>query len=422
MKKIRLFIILVIFYSIEVYLISRFGYLASGIAFLILLLPCYIFAELENKYRIILFSLPFAAIIKINASWPSFLLLLMVILIVDYYLKTRGKISITGISIIILFCISQLMTIHIYNAEFYGILSFIFNIVFMITMFEYFSNKYNESKMSTYTSYYILGVLASIVLAFIFPGVTYYLDYSDALILSQIGRFSGLNVDPNYYSQIVLVALAFILTNIKNEKLTFKLSSIFIFLSYSGLLSKSKSFIITYTLLILIFFSYRYFDVNRKKIRNFLSELLLIIIVLMMLIIFINSIMIPLFEERTDSRDFSNGRLEIFEKYYDMIKNEPQILLIGLGASNSEKYIAKYIGKNKASHNVYIELISDTGILGIILIIILFKTYFGKNKLKLNNINILFIYPIMITSFALSMSSNDLLYAILPLVFLIDNY
>ena len=246
-----------------------------------------------------------------------------------------------------------------------------------------------------------------------------------------INRFSGINGDPNYYSQLVLVSVALLISCIiyesskKCKGSKFNKIILTMILTICGFRSRSKSYAITILVIFIMLIIYVYknkfkYDRGFNKIKALYFVVLLIVSILGAYII-ISNIIIPVITSRNEGVDFLTGRGYIWKDYISTILNNPFIILNGVGPSNGWAVVAKFIGHGDAAHNVYLEIIVEIGVLSTILCLFVLRRLFNNTKLIYNNVFSIFVIIFMFTSLGLSLSSNDAIFILLPLIFISYN-
>ena len=193
---------------------------------------------------------------------------------------------------------------------------------------------------------------------------------------SYANRFSGLQGNPNYFTLDVIIVLSSLVVAyyLKPEKIYLFL---FVLLSIFGIMSISKSFFISWVILIFIWFVISIKDniINLFKfIGLFLIAFLLIYCVAYE---YINAYVLRFAEDIGGSlASITTGRTVIWRKYLETIFSDPLILLFGSGLNSKVN--------NLGTHNTYIDCFFGFGIIGTIIFIILLKQCFvGLLKFKI---------------------------------------
>lgn len=414
-RQIIFYLKIYLFWIASGILFNRYGYnigiITTTVSFIL-----YFSLKENEKFIFILSAVPMAAIFKISSSSPSSIVLLYFIFILEYFYKHK-KVNIRLLCAFILFGFCQFFTIYVFKSSITNIFSFIINIIFCEIAFKRLNNVKNKDNL-----FKEIGIMFSLImcidilLAILYPNMAFMISYEKQNALENAGRFAALNGDPNYYSQLVAVSLCFLVANFFSKKTTIIYKILFlsmsIFLVIKGLESKSKSFVVVllflFIILIIIFIR------NSKKDNLFFLKILLISVLgILVTIIFINDILAPLFIERSmDNTSILSNRDLIWENYFHNIFNKPLVWFIGTGIMNGGNVLAN----GSAAHNVYIELFAETGLIGICMITYILNNVFKKFKIIFKSIKVFFIWALIITSFGLSLSSNDAMFVLLPIV------
>lgn len=423
-KNIHFIIMLIAIWGLYCILFDKIQYKAS-IIFSIIYIGAFILVNKEKKYYLILFALPFASIFKLSNSTPSVLIILYVIYIING-IRTN-KIKMISYIAIIGLAINQIISIFTYDANIVNIISFIVNILFIMVCMSNFMNLDNQSKervLKTSSILLAISLIFSIIVTDMMPQIPYIILRDKQTLLMSINRFCGLNGDPNYYSQLILVSIPILYGNIIEERnLLYKVGQCFlcIFLVINGFRSVSKSYALTIVILLIMLLIYTLKETLSKKV-SYLKVVLIFIVIIISVIglkYFIFGKIIPLIESRTDAGDFFTGRVQIWSEYIKLLKVNPLIILMGVGFGNEATVLSKYFGINKAPHNIYIEIITTIGISGVCLIMVLIKDLLKNIKEIFSNVRSLYIIMFLITGIGLSLSSNDAMYILFPLSTLI---
>lgn len=182
-------------------------------------------------------------------------------------------------------------------------------------------------------------------------------DEGEAIWGSGIMRFHGMMRDPNYYMTTVTVGLA----SLAKLKETGRLKLLpFVIMGIClialGVLTYSKAFFLALVLFALIYIIWQF----RNK-RIFVGVVLVVVAILAAdaLLLSENSpfaVVIARFLNSEDISDLTTGRTDIYLQYIRAILKNPLTFLFGYGMGTPEL--------EKAPHNVYIEIVYYTGIVG----------------------------------------------------------
>lgn len=260
--------------------------------------------------------------------------------------------------------------------------SFIRTAIFLvfILMFLQNSNFDNLFKKKIMISF-IFGVVLNIIL-----GILYYLVQSKFMYS---GDFSGIRNDRNYYASLIAIAISISILNMINSNKKIFWSLLLVFLLFGGLLSGSRTFLISLVWSILLLFLLL-FSRNYKKI------LLLIFIFSILSIVFWDYIEPPLKiiinRFKLDDVKTANDRFLAWSYYMKMTFSSPFSFLFG----NSSKIGYGSSTYTIVQHNLFVESISEIGFLGSLL---LFYSYFSLfKKMRKHKIKSLYGYfPLLVT-------------------------
>lgn len=407
------------------YIFKTFNY-TFGIVFSFFYILFFFYLNPEKKYYVILFTLPFASIFKIGSGLPSSIVLLYILYIIQVLLQKNTKIKTIDYLFFVLIALLQFISMSIYQGSYSNLLSFILNILFMKVCIYNFI-QLNNKQTVLYNSVYIYSVAMclTIVSADIFPEIPYIVMWEKQTLLMSINRFSGLNADPNYYSQLVLVAICLLIGSLLAKQKKTRLLGLLlgVFLIINGFRSISKSYALSIIVVIATSFYYFINSIQNKSYNDRLKKILLSIVIvnvgMISLIFVIQEFVIPIFEMRTETNDILTGRGDIWKEYINLMILKPEILSIGVGFANDANILGKELGVYMAPHNIYIELIIGCGLVGIILLLLLFRDLFKHFKYTIKSPYFMFLVIFLFTSFGLSLSSNDAFFILIPLIILL---
>ncbi len=188
---------------------------------------------------------------------------------------------------------------------------------------------------------------------------------SEAIWGSGIMRFQGLMLDPNYYMTTVMVGLAS-LAKLKEsgrmKMLPFVIMGVC--MVALGILTYSKTFFLAFVLFGVIYIIWQF----RNK-RVFVGILLVLAVVLAADVLLLSenspfAVVIARLLNSEDLSDLTTGRTDIYMAYIKEIVKSPLSFFFGYGMSTPEL--------EKAPHNIYLQIMYYTGIVGLVLIIAFF--------------------------------------------------
>jgi len=143
----------------------------------------------------------------------------------------------------------------------------------------------------------------------------------------------------------------------------------------------------------------------------------LLIAVIGCVFLFVNFVL-PVFEARSSEQtDVLTNRTGIWGDYVKALSMRTDVALWGCGAGNVSS-IMKMVGRTTSvvPHNTYLEYIIQFGLFGMILLFVSWKNMFKQIKVKLNTYYILPLVAFLITSFGISVNSNDCPYILFALL------
>ena len=198
-------------------------------------------------------------------------------------------------------------------------------------------------------------------------------------------RFVGLNVNPNYYTMDVSVAMGCLVTTMCTRNMKPIYMVLFGVLAIFGLMSVSKSFLIVLALMVVILL----LNSLRQGTTTFLKISAALILAGVLILIFAReSVETYIIRLTTDSSgDVSSitpGRGQIWLEYIKAILKSLKIMFWGAGLGAELK---------RAPHNTYLEMIYCIGLVGAAIYLFVLKSSIAIKKLPKN---ILYYVPLLI--------------------------
>ena len=212
-------------------------------------------------------------------------------------------------------------------------------------------------------------------------------NYTYANLQFNLGYNPG--ITSNYSTNAVYISIAIIsvFANYLNKKR--KSDLILLIVSFVALLYTAKRAHLIFSIITCIFM---YIFVNRKKVSKKIIKILIYVIIIGMAFV-ITSTFVPAitkvidrFEEGYQSGDMLNGRTELYSLALDLW-NDNKLLGNGWG-SYSYYYKIRYHWNNIEyldTHNVYLQLLCEVGLVGLAFFLILAFKILEKN-IKVNKI------------------------------------
>ncbi len=254
--------------------------------------------------------------------------------------------------------------------------------------------------------------------------------YAISLIASMVGGDAlratislGMNdteSDQNVLSVNIGVAVLIALDNYKKENIKllkyFNIISIFVILS--GIFStgsRGGAIATIVSLLFLLFKLYPGFTV--KKVFLLILGVAFTIYILSDYS-FLSEYVLDRYN--SDAIEGNSGRTEIWSKYFEMLINKPEILLIGGGYGMENRSYSLYFSNNwpPATHNDYLSLLVSSGIIGLFLMIYIIRYCWKQAKFNESYLGQACIISALISAFSLNVITrygfwNSLIFALI---------
>lgn len=206
-------------------------------------------------------------------------------------------------------------------------------------------------------------------------------------------RHAGFYGDPNFYSAHITAAMAGIMVLIsrKNQfKRQILLTVMLVLLTYCGLISFSKTFVLIAISLVLLWIIHMLFQNGKvsAKLLTILSASVAGIFILSSTVFseLIDVVIGRFIDSAGSLSDFTTNRTDIWLDYFFELTNNPLLLLFGKGYTSIVLHFW-------ASHNTIIQIIYQFGVVGTIFFLLWFWSY---AKLVLKSIKIKMFLPVMV--------------------------
>jgi hypothetical protein len=374
--------------------------------------------KLENKLNYLLFLISWSFVAKFDLSSYSLFLIMslayIVVMTANIFFR-RIKLCLRTLNAVIILFIVVLLNLMFSKDRLITInMGFLVN--YITIYFAIISTK-SINDFEDYSFMYSLGLVSSGIVGYlakyIAPIQAYLLSMTRVNTIIVNGklasRFSGLNLDPNYFSINILIAISCMAIvgyyNRKNNRI----NSIIVFLlSILGLVTLSKMFIICYIfMIILIFYLYIKEDVKKAAGHFFGIGIVLFAVILLVGGDIYEAYLVRFFGYGNDLVSITTGRITIWTMYMEEISNSLKIILIGQGIGS--------FAKGTAAHSIYMTSVYYLGITGIL--VMLNYIYNLNNdyrnskllirKMKIFRINMVPTAMILISGLALDMFAMD---------------
>lgn len=369
----------------------------------------FIIAKIHIKLNIIFFLIPYLYIFKFNPDTMSLVIVFEIFIIIQC-IKDDG-IRIKSLYNILILLGLQLLTVFFMNSNIITIIGFGINLLFL--------NLVCASKKCKGNYYrYIIGYIVAIIVGTI-SFIIMQPEYLETVQSAEVAiRFKGLLNDSNLYSQQILIGMCFCIScfiKFRKRILIIPYTTLLIL----GYLSYSKMFAIT-SIIVTIIGGYLVMKTGNKedKIMNFIKKYIVIFIIVIVGIILTQKVLIPVFNERSIiSGDITSGRLDLVMNYMKLMYYEPKYLLIGVGFDNSAYILYENIKVFLGSHNLYISIVFELGIIGSVLFVnIIYQSINTSNSYKFEINKSLFLFVLLISGLTLHIGTNDSVFILLALL------
>lgn len=398
--------------SVITFLIVLVGLRLSYVYILWILLGIGIAFFYENKYAYILLfaTIPYTAVMKLSTSSVSFFTyyLLAVAFIVVLKNTQLNRRFLMGIIVFIL-------------VTFYDVGNALTDWIKMIAGFllvNDFCRQYENEDGPIYCVAFANGLIGASIIGLQkssnYLVGRFFNDFNTEYINGQnINRFSALYQDPNYFSVSIVIAVFILLAFVINKRLDKRIGIVLsLVLLYFGSLSYSKMFFIaiSVSLLILLF-------IKVRKSKYFFVSLFLGIVALAVIIKYLGNTSFYIgMVSRFDKGGIDNGRISLIKSYLGVIFNSFKISTIGAGIG------AGFVGTH-GSHNTYIELIYNFGVVGsciyIFTLISAIKPYSKVRKVGVESKILIIVFMFMIGTLGM-LKMNDMIFYYM-LIFALTN-
>lgn len=303
------------------------------------------------------FILPFGTIFKFNPGQISFFTVLFFLYIARQFLlkgiRLKVLIACTILSIYLILCSGIVQSVTI--------LTMIAGIIFVSYSISG-ENSFKEIILAYSTGLILASMLG--LLQDYFPIIK---DFVTDVILrlgesERINRFSGLQGNPNYFTIDIIMALSGIGVLLFQEKHIWIYIALFIILTVIGLLSLSKSFLVSWIALICFMIIF-IINSRKRKVRRLIFILGGVIgCIYFMASKQINEYVMRFMNSMGSISDLTTGRTDIWLNYISVIWGNIKILFLGNGINGE-------LVNGRGTHNTYIEVLYSLGIVGTIVLI-----------------------------------------------------
>lgn len=363
--------------------------------FLSLCLIPYFMCLPKEELLVLFFFVGFTADINVDFVGIPYITLLQLVF-VGKLLFRRG-IKNTYLFFVVMIIILQMYAIAFCGLSFVKLVTFILNLLLMYSVG--YALDFDNNTLHLCYSYFVIGI-AVVLFASIrrdpmfFSGVYY--------------RFKGIWPDQNFLALFCGIACLLVYYGWIKEKEHYVLSTILMTLFvYCGYRTYSMTFIFCVALV----FGLMLVDLLSSNIKLFFKVAAVIVVIIAGIYVF-SIVYAGIVDGRgrevfVAGTDWTHGRFRDTEMVIRAWEQSVGNILFGFGINNSSQYV------HVAAHNTYVEILSQTGLLGTILILALLVSFCINNKFKIKHFFTLqnsFLLVLLFYMVTLSMESTDLLY------------
>lgn len=224
-------------------------------------------------------------------------------------------------------------------------------------------------------------------------------------------RLIGLLDDPNFYILHNTLFFAYYLTNLQTRKNRYGL----LLAAICNVLTFSRGGLAAMLLIVVM-----YIFIKRVKIWTLLKTFSISIAAGFIISRFTNFNIFGMITDRMTGigNDGGSGRFEIWDKALQYFLGSP---LVGIGVFNFSDYYLRDTGKLKYAHNTFLEVLAESGVIGISLFLVMLAFIFAKLQTGKIYRNAPYLYlayfGILIQIFFLSSIPNEMFFLFLAVLY-----
>lgn len=352
----------------------------------IIIASCYIFISGEDGIYGLFFILPFSPIMKFSPGGNTFFNILVAVYILRMiFLNEKSKLSFYQILSILAFIIFSL-----FNTGGSNLIKLVDLIIYFVLAYLVMNSKQNIN-VRKLLMFFVAGILIASVLGTFsdwVPGLSGFmratrikLDDGDI-----VGRFSGIQTNPNFYTMDITIAIAALLYFIGSKKQRWFDYLLVIVLLGFGVLSLSLSFMLSMAFVFLLYLIYKIFRLTRLSfdINVVLRGTLVIVLTIIVISQISNLPYMDIYFQRLGAggfvdqslSDLTTGRSDIWSDYLKLYLSDWRIFIFGVGYS-VEAY------NLRQAHNYFLELLVHLGIVGTMIYFNVLNSIFKPFSVKI---------------------------------------
>lgn len=326
------------------------------IAFLAVALYSFFSKNAINVFCVFFFLVSFNVVFKLSPASVSLFSVLELVLVLFSLIKRRSiDKRLTVLVIIFLIYMIVVDALH-FQFGFNEYLRQIVNILFLYCAASQSSDKDFSTPIILF---YAFGVIASSFVGLYAKEIPHFYDYIRHVGLNPqiLNRFTGMNGDPNYYSVNLNISLLGLMYLFVKDKISILLLPFYLLLTYFGLMTLSKSFILIWFLISVLFGVL--LIVNKKRIALCLYLIIAAFGIGLLFsgrIEYFNTILSRLLSTSGSANEMTSGRVNLWAIYLEALFNDSHFIY-GFGVNAPDV-------NNRDVHNFLIELLYYFGFIG----------------------------------------------------------
>lgn len=411
------------FTMINTFLFETSGY-STARYFALALVVVSFMLDIDQMYYVIMFCFPLSSILKVSESSITVLAVIYLVLIVKIFVLKKIKLSAGCMISLFLFVFMQMMCIVFYEAKIVSIVSFVLNLLFVVVSARYFNTEDGMlTDIKTAGIFFGFGTAMNVLCCDLFPHIPYMINEVKQKKLDLDNRFAGMVMDPNEFSQILLIAIGCLIAALPLIKLkVVKVLDVamILYLCINGMRTNSRSYVLALLVMFVVFLLVNRFTAARNKGWGYaiLSLLPILVVGVIGVTLIFNKVILPIFEVRAEQQtSLLSGRDEIWTRYFGALSERSDVAVFGCGAGNTLSLL-RFVGiqSDTVPHNFYLEYIIQFGVLGLTTLCLVLKDALKSIKDKAFTYSILPFLAFLITAMGISANSNDCLFVLLVLM------
>lgn len=350
----------------------------KGYLMIFVLAVAIIYNSPELNFSLILGFLPIDFIVTQNSDFGVLLYVMPIVILKDFVFNRDHKQSYLLLAAFMIFFTWEILHIYSYSIIKGGII-YKNNIVLYLTIF-YICLLSGRKFYQHFFEIALIIISLSVIFSFIYgfsSSSKVNESFAQEAITTGNYRIGGFGYNVNRFAGFVIIVLSSIPLAMRRSSLNpIFLTVLFILVSAIGLFTGSRSFLLTYAVLIII----NLFFIPNRSYNRSIKVLMIFILFLIALLVLSNLGFLQGYLNQINERSLyekygGNSRSDLFSLYLGYLISNPEVLLFGSGI-NSYFYV---IGYNAFPHNLIIEPFVAWGIFGVISLVFLFYQLVSSN-------------------------------------------